>query len=65
MFIGIGTLFFSFPAMLIGCEFDDIILAAFIGMNLGVIMAIIGSIMPFYMLIFTMVPTILYLIRGH
>lgn len=65
LFIGMGTLLFSFPAMLLRCEFDDIIIAAFVGMNLGVIMGILGSIMPFYMLIFTLVPTVLYLVRGH
>lgn len=65
MYIGIGTLLFSFPAMIIGCEFDDIIITALVGMNIGVILGILSSITPFYMIIFSLVPTVLYMIRGH
>ena len=65
LYLGIGTLLFAWPAMMIGCDFDDVIIAMLVGMNIGIILGIVSSITPFYMLIFTLIPTILYMIRGH
>jgi hypothetical protein len=62
MYMGIGLGLFTTPAMAIGCNFDDIVIIGMLGLNFGVLLGIISSITPFFMLIVTLIPLFLYMV---
>lgn len=62
LYMGTFMGLFIVPAMSLNCNFDDIVIAAFLGLNFGVLVGIISSITPFYMLIFTLLAFFVYMV---
>lgn len=55
---------FAVPAMYLDCDFNDLFISTMIGMNFGVMLGIVSTITPFYILIFTLIPLFLYMFNG-
>lgn len=62
-YIMLGSLLFAVPAMSLKCNLEDIEFSMLIGLNFGVLLGVISSIMPYYMQIFALIPLILIMVR--
>lgn len=52
---------FAVPAMYLDCDFNDLFIVTMIGLNFGVMLGIVSTITPFYILILTLIPLFLYM----
>ncbi len=63
MYMLLGTFLFALPAMKLNCDFRDIEISLLLGLNFGTLLAIVSSIMPFYMVVFTLIPLVIVMVR--
>ncbi len=55
---------FVVPTFVLRLEFDDIVISSLLGLNVGAMVCIASSILPFYMQVFFVIPLILYMVRA-
>ncbi len=65
MMLMLGLFIFSVPAMILECDFHDIAIASLVGLNFGAFAAIVMQTLPFYMAVFTIIPTVLYMVLPN
>lgn len=63
-YIMLGVVLFSGLTLAFRGSLHDLTLAMLVGLNFGVMLGVISSITPYYLLIASLVPLVLWMVKG-